>query len=106
MEDADRQFADQQHNESDVGEVDPGLFPRKFETREMSGEQVDHQESTYQIAAGEHGDGDLAPGEIREHEKAAEEFLLHAIDAQFDLREGGHKHEYHRQGKEYHRESE
>ena len=71
---------------------------------DMSGDEVDEQESAEKIASGKHRHGNVGAGNVVEHEKCAEELLLHAPDPELHLSEGGPENQNDRQREQSDRE--
>jgi len=87
-----------------MSELDACFTPSEFETMDMSGDEVDEQESTKKVTAGKHGHGNVGAGDFVEHEKGAEELLLHAPDSELHLRERGPENQDDRQCEQSDRE--
>ena len=77
LEDCGDEFPEEQHDQSEVGELDAGLGPGELEAVDVRDDEVDEQQSADEIAAGKDGDGDVGAGEVQQDEAGVEKLVLH-----------------------------
>jgi hypothetical protein len=72
------------------GELDAGFAPLEFQAVDVGGDEVDEEQTADEVAAW-HGHKEATDAPDRDPRTI--EFLLHRVDAEIDLREGGREDE-------------